>query len=59
METSEKKMFFFKSKFMDGSPFELGRLGQTQSEAANSLASDLEKFTEELRTLGKSQTKPN
>ena len=56
MEVTEKQMFFFKSN-VNGTPFEFGRVAASRSEAATSLAADLEKFAAELREVAKGHLK--
>jgi hypothetical protein len=58
MEVTQKQMFFFKA-IINGTPFEYGRVAASQSEAANSLADDLEAYAKELRQVGKSNLKPS
>lgn len=58
MDVTQKQMFFFRS-VVNGTPFEFGRVGLNQSEAANSLADDLEKYVSELRQVAKSNLRTN
>lgn len=58
MEVTEKQMFFFRS-VVNGTPFEFGRVGTSQQDAAITLANDLQKFVEELRATGKAKTQSN
>lgn len=58
MEVNEKQMFFFRS-VINGTPFEFGRVGISQQDAATTLANDLQKFVDELREISKGKPKSN
>ena len=54
MEVKPSQLFVF-SSVINGTRFEYGRIGDSQDQAANALADDLDKYVAELRAIAKSK----